>query len=277
MHVKAKYARTTSPQPLIANAGYESFVLSVALIMLVNSMLLVLPVAVDVRSVAQVMNALLSSFLLLDASVRFMHPAGRMPWLIKRWGWLIVLSSAPAPFASVGRLLVAGLTMHHPHRITLEAMRISIAKKRAQSTLLGVLLVAILVFETAGVLILEAERISPDANILNASDALWWGYATMVTVGYGDRYPVTNYGRLIGVAVMTIGVSLFAVMTSYLTDWFRLLRTAKTRYPPADAPVEDVAALIAAMRQALDDKAQADRLALDELRARLDQLEHRLQ
>lgn len=271
------HAESLTPRVLVLHAGYESFVLSVSLIMLVNSVLLILPFADDIRSVAWAMNSLLSGFLIVDALMRFVHPSGRMRWLINRWGWLTLLGSLPAPFASVGRLLAAWLTLRHIRRADLAAVSVSIVTKRAQSTLLGVLLVAILVFDIAGILILRMESASPDANIRDASDALWWGYVTMATVGYGDRYPVTGSGRLIGVALMTIGVALFSVITSYLADWFRRPRAVKARHLPPDAPIGEVTALLAGLRQALDNKAQADQLALEELRARLDELERRLQ
>ena len=68
--------------------------------------------------------------------------------------------------------------------------------------------------------ILWAEGGNPNANIHSGSDAVWWAYVTVTTVGYGDRYPVTNEGRLIGIALLTIGVGLFGVLTGFLANTF---------------------------------------------------------
>lgn len=45
-------------------------------------------------------------------------------------------------------------------------------------------------------------------------DGLWWSAATITTVGYGDVYPVTPVGRLIGGFTMLIGISTFALVTA---------------------------------------------------------------
>ena len=118
----------------------------------------------------------------------------------------------------------------------------------------------------SGILILKAESADPNANIKNANDALWWGYVTIATVGYGDRYPVTADGRIIGMAVMTVGVALFSGITGYLADWFRRPRNP---HPPRWAKRNpghmhrsgDVPSLIASMRAAIDAKEQADQAA----------------
>jgi voltage-gated potassium channel len=68
--------------------------------------------------------------------------------------------------------------------------------------------------------ILWAESRTPDTNIRTASDALWWAYVTITTVGYGDRYPVTGWGRVVGVLLLSTGVGLFAVITGFIANAF---------------------------------------------------------
>jgi len=93
-------------------------------------------------------------------------------------------------------------------------------KDRAAGGLFLVLLIAIVVMEFGSVGILWADRTSPDANITSADDALWYSIATMSTVGYGDQYPVTDLGRLIGTLVIVIGVGVFGTLTGFLANAF---------------------------------------------------------
>ena len=44
-----------------------------------------------------------------------------------------------------------------------------------------------LVMFVAALAVLDVERGTPDANINSFADALWWAFATVTTVGYGDR------------------------------------------------------------------------------------------
>jgi len=81
--------------------------------------------------------------------------------------------------------------------------------------------------ELGAVLILDAESASTQANIQTGLDALWWNIVTLATVGYGDKYPVTTAGRVIGVIVIVVGVGLFSALTSFLAHWFLRPRTAE--------------------------------------------------
>ena len=49
-------------------------------------------------------------------------------------------------------------------------------------------------------------------------DALWWGFSTATTTGYGDITPVTTQGKLLGILLMLTGMALFAMFTALFAD-----------------------------------------------------------
>lgn len=67
--------------------------------------------------------------------------------------------------------------------------------------------------------VLDAERGAPTANIKTIGDALWWACETVTTVGYGDRYPVTTEGRVVGVMLMVLGIGLVGAVIAAVTSW----------------------------------------------------------
>ena len=65
-----------------------------------------------------------------------------------------------------------------------------------------------------GIYLIESPH--EDAQITNLIDAFWWASATVTTVGYGDVVPVTEAGRVIGIALMFVGISIIGVFISAL-------------------------------------------------------------
>jgi len=47
--------------------------------------------------------------------------------------------------------------------------------------------------------------------------AFWWGVVTFTSVGYGDVYPITVMGKVIGGLFAIVGISVFALPTAILT------------------------------------------------------------
>ncbi|WP_432949041.1 potassium channel family protein [Kribbella sp. CA-253562] len=53
-----------------------------------------------------------------------------------------------------------------------------------------------------------------------SGDALWWATTTVTTVGYGDHFPTTSEGRIVGVGLMLAGIALVGTVTAALASWF---------------------------------------------------------
>jgi voltage-gated potassium channel len=57
-------------------------------------------------------------------------------------------------------------------------------------------------------------------NINSHVDAYWWGLVTLLTVGYGDKFPVSDMGRLFAGLLMLSGVASIAVVTAKISSFF---------------------------------------------------------
>ncbi len=69
---------------------------------------------------------------------------------------------------------------------------------------------------------LQAERGAAGANITSFGQAVWWACVTLATVGYGDTFPVTVFGRVIAVTLMAGGVAIIgtasAIVFSFINE-----------------------------------------------------------
>jgi voltage-gated potassium channel len=66
----------------------------------------------------------------------------------------------------------------------------------------------------AGVLVWIIDR----RDFATLQDALWWSVQTLSTVGYGDIVPTSAWGRLIGTAVIVLGVTFLSFLTAIITS-----------------------------------------------------------
>ncbi len=65
-----------------------------------------------------------------------------------------------------------------------------------------------------------AERNAQPEAFGSIPAAMWWGIATLSTVGYGDVTPVTPVGKVLGAVVMLLGVGMFAMPAGILASGF---------------------------------------------------------
>jgi voltage-gated potassium channel len=86
---------------------------------------------------------------------------------------------------------------------------------------LGVSLLAAgaVLLASAVMLYLVEGQVQPDAYG-SIPRALWWSIVTLTTVGYGDVYPVTLAGRMLGGLTALAGIGLIAMPTGILAAAF---------------------------------------------------------
>lgn len=76
----------------------------------------------------------------------------------------------------------------------------------------------LILFCTIAVFYFESNE--TEANIQSLWDSLWWAIVTVGTVGYGDRYPVSVAGRLVGLLLIFSGVGLMSLLTATIASVF---------------------------------------------------------
>lgn len=72
----------------------------------------------------------------------------------------------------------------------------------------------------AGILMYYIEKEAQPEAFSNIGDGFWWAIVSFTTVGYGDLYPVTNLGRLLGSIISLIGIAMIAIPTGIISSAF---------------------------------------------------------
>lgn len=83
------------------------------------------------------------------------------------------------------------------------------------SSIVGLILIGAFIIK-----VFEPNAQNPDVNIKSFFDAIWWTIVTITSVGYGDYYPVTFAGRIIGIVIIVSGFVLFSTFTAYIASNF---------------------------------------------------------
>lgn len=197
--------------------GYELFIAAISILSVFNMALAYLPgVDPDAINVVYIVNAVLTLLFIYDFGLRLATAPSRPRYFLRDYGWADLLAIVPA--FRIFRLFRIFKAYRIVHRYGTGYILTYLSRNRAESALYILVLMVILIIEAGAFLVLQAERGSPDANIVTAVDAIWWAYVTITTVGYGDRYPVTIGGRLVGILVLTTGVAVFATFAGLISS-----------------------------------------------------------
>lgn len=181
---------------------------------------------------------------LSDFAVRFYLADNRTVFM--RWGWIDLVSSIPMlDVFRWGRLIRVIRILRILRGVrSARIIMCSLFAHRAKSTFGVVAMISATLVICSSLAILNAED-EPESNIKTSGDALWWAATTITTVGYGDKYPITGEGRVIGAILMTAGVGLFGTFTACVASFFI------GGHKPQEAS-SDIAGELRALRERLD-------------------------
>jgi voltage-gated potassium channel len=183
----------------------------------------------------------------IDFFVSLWNAPNRLHYFVT-WGWLDLLSSIPMlnpmRWGRLARILRITRLLR-----SIRAARVlstAILNKRRQSTLLVAMLLALVLITASSTAILHFE-VAKESNIRTADNALWWAFATITTIGYGEYYPVTAEGRVVAAILMTAGVGLFGAFSAALAAWFLVPENEAT-----DEEIAKMAEEIRRLREAVE-------------------------
>jgi voltage-gated potassium channel len=248
----------------LKSVPYELFMLGLALLSIANLVLLgVFKWESQHWWLVVYVDIVLTAFFLGDFIYRLATAPSRTHYLGRGGGVLDLLSCAPG--FRIFRLFRIFRAVRIIRRLGGRQTLRELHGGFAAGTVYLVIFTGILVLEVVGLLELRFEEGAPGANIETAGDALWWGYVTATTVGYGDQYPVTTGGRIVGYLMLTVGVALFATFSGFLAQAFLSAR----RSAPETAEGSGLEAALHDVERLLEEQQRAT----ETLRARLAELE----
>ncbi|HEV2704476.1 MAG TPA: ion transporter [Pyrinomonadaceae bacterium] len=94
-----------------------------------------------------------------------------------------------------------------------------VVRSKKEELLVTVFVVVIMLIFASSAMYYAENEAQPD-KFSSIPASMWWGVATLTTVGYGDVFPVTPFGKLLGAVIAVLGVGLFALPTGILASGF---------------------------------------------------------
>lgn len=107
-----------------------------------------------------------------------------------------------------------------------------VIREKKDQLIISIVFTLFLLFLISNLMFYIENEAQPD-TFSSIPETMWWGVATLTTVGYGDVYPITPLGKLLGGAISILGIGLFALPAGILASGFsETFETAENKpYP----------------------------------------------
>jgi voltage-gated potassium channel len=94
-----------------------------------------------------------------------------------------------------------------------------VVKSKLEELILSLLIMSIVLILSSSLMYFVEYPAQPE-KFASIPQAMWWGITTLTTVGYGDVYPITTAGKVLGGLITMLGIALFALPAGILSSAF---------------------------------------------------------
>ena len=94
-----------------------------------------------------------------------------------------------------------------------------VIRDKRQELLITLFVTGLLILIASTLMYYIENEVQPD-KFGNIVESFWWAVATLTTVGYGDVYPLTGWGRLLSGVIALLGIGLVALPTGIISSGF---------------------------------------------------------
>lgn len=165
---------------------------------------------------------------------KFMYPRLKERHAIKKYvfsfnGIVDVLSFVPYylptffPMGTVAFRMIRIIRIFRLFRINAYYDSLSVIKEvlsgKKQQLISSVFIILVLMVGSSLCMYSLENEAQPEV-FTNAFSGIWWATSTLLTVGYGDIYPITFLGKLFGIIIAFLGVGMVAIPTGIISAGF---------------------------------------------------------
>ena len=94
-----------------------------------------------------------------------------------------------------------------------------VLRGKKQQLISSVFIIVVLMIASSLCMYSLEHEAQPDV-FTSAFSGIWWAASTLLTVGYGDIYPITTLGKLLGIFITFLGVGMVAIPTGIISAGF---------------------------------------------------------
>ena len=196
------------------------------------------PLSAEQKQFIYVFDLVVVLILAIDFTFRVRRSAKKSRYIMNHW-YEIPAMLPLVLYASADASTIAGQVLEQFRVIAffrlVRLYYILTLIQGSRFVLLSAFSIITIVFGALGVYLSESGDSS--ANIKTLPDAFWWAVETVSTVGYGDVYPITAEGKIIGSFVMFAGIGILA---TFITALGSKLIELKLKEPTKGKKTEEI-------------------------------------